>query len=45
MLVTRKKANTIFNIFLTWKKAGLILFDPNSVLKTFLKIKKYISED
>ncbi len=45
MLVARKKANIIFNIFSTWKKAGLILFNPNFVLKTLPKIKKYTAED
>jgi hypothetical protein len=45
MLVARKKANTTSNIFLAWKKAGLVPFDPDSVLKTFLKVKKYTAED
>ena len=45
MLVARKKANTIFNIFSVWKKAGLVLFDFDFVFKTFSKVKKYTAED
>jgi hypothetical protein len=45
MLVARKKANTTSNILSAWKKAGLVSFDPNSVLKTLPKIKKYTPEN
>jgi hypothetical protein len=45
MLVARKKANTTSNILSAWKKAGLVPFDPNSVLKTLPKVKKYTAED
>jgi hypothetical protein len=45
MLVARKKANTTSNILSAWKKAGLVPFDPDSVLKTFSKVKKYTPED
>jgi hypothetical protein len=43
--VARKKANITSNILLVWKKAGLVLFDPDSVFKTFPKVKKYTPED
>jgi hypothetical protein len=45
MLVARKKANTTSNILSAWKKAGLVPFDPDSVLKTLLKVKKYTAKD
>jgi hypothetical protein len=45
MLVARKKANITSNILSAWKKAGLVSFDPDSVLKTLPKVKKYTAED
>jgi hypothetical protein len=45
MLVARKKANIISNILSVWKKVGLVPFDPDFVLNTFLKVKKYTAED
>jgi hypothetical protein len=45
MLVARKKANTTSNIFLVWKKAGLVPFDPDFIFKTLPKVKKYIPKD
>jgi hypothetical protein len=45
MLVARKKANTTSNILSAWKKAGLVPFDPDSVLKTLPKVKKYTAKN
>jgi hypothetical protein len=45
MLVARKKANITSNILSAWKKAGLVPFDPDSVLKTLPKVKKYIPKN
>jgi hypothetical protein len=44
MITIRKKTNTKFNIFLTWKKAELIFFNSNLIFGKFLTVKKYISE-
>src|SRR5450755_3432574 len=44
MITARKKANTKSNILSTWKKAGLVPFNPDLVLQIFSVKKKYISE-
>jgi hypothetical protein len=44
MITARKKANIKFNIFLIWKKAGLVLFNFNLIFGEFPIIKKYIFE-
>jgi hypothetical protein len=44
MITARKKANTKSNIILAWKKAGLVLFNPDLILALFSTIKKYISQ-
>jgi hypothetical protein len=44
MITARKKTNIKFNIFLIWKKIGLIFFNSNLIFGKFLTVKKYISE-